>query len=107
MKNPKVGERCKFYSDEPDAATGFAGTIDKVKGQYIHVLYDNENDRGRWFHRTHLIRLKPKRKAREIWVNYYSDGATCPGIYADKTAAVMAAPVVNVTATRFREVLSD
>jgi hypothetical protein len=65
MKNPKVHDRVRYYYDD--------GTLKPLDGQITDVseksgtakvLFSTGN--SSWKHRTHLIRLKPKRKAEVV-----------------------------------------
>lgn len=76
MKNPKVGERCRRYSYSFPGEF-FDGVITRViNGDVVEVKPDKGSSED-FHHRTHLVRLKPKKRPREIWV--YEDIVVKPG----------------------------
>ncbi len=81
MKNPKVGEKCAVYDELGVRLDGEIVAVDK---DICEVDFD---DICGTYHRTHLIRLKPRKKPRiiEFTCDWYQD---CDGPYPgalDKT----------------------
>lgn len=111
MKNPKVGERCRKYYEETSYGKGsrLDGEIVRTNGDDVTVAWDRDKGKSGIMtkhHRTHLIRLKPKRKAREIWVNEYPIGLTKYAASTREEASDLSAHGL-VRIVKFREVLSD
>lgn len=106
MKNPKVGDRVrKINLEGPNFLPVYRnGTIEDVRVYFCTVRYDNGGERISE-HRTHLIRLKPKRKAREVFIS--------PENMSEILKNGVGAPVhvwsprPNIETIKFREVLSD
>lgn len=102
MKNPKVGDRVRYRTYEDNGTRFSDGVIESVSRDVCFV--DFEGIARQNIHRTHLIRLKPKRKPMEIWINIRDDGSPYPLVHESRNAAIEAKPYANVTATKFREV---
>lgn len=86
MKEPfKVGDRVAVYGpDSSGERHEFAGCMDGYRGTVtdvnptvingIKVRMDKYGSPTLYMHPKQCRRLRPKRKAREIWVNVYDDG---------------------------------
>lgn len=69
MKNPKIGERVCWIDMDFERSEGVVSSFSSSPGEDGHVFVENGNGNLVRVHRTHLIRLKPKRKARDFWIN--------------------------------------
>ena len=67
MKNPKVGERVRYY-DSVGIRDGKISELHRGES-LVGVVLDNKNNLV--VHRTHLIRLKPKRKLNKFAFHGY------------------------------------
>lgn len=86
MKNPKVGERCRYREGENDF---YDGTIEDIIDNQVKVKWDGGILPNYPEHRTHLIRLvkKPKKKRREIYLLEIEGGIQHKRAYASPQAA--------------------
>lgn len=75
MKEFKVGERVRVFGwFADDWAKTIDGNIVDLDRDGAIVVSDGEDDDGYYCHPKQLRRLKPKRKARTVWVKFTANG---------------------------------
>lgn len=72
MKEFKVGDKIRIYGfDKDDAGQVLTRVIDSYHPDNNGLLM---TDAGEYVHPKQCRRLKPKRKAREVWVLFHESG---------------------------------